>query len=76
MIDSEWGRRAENARLRDVMGALKRFVLVDVLGTDRTSSDDSGAFAGVGGMTLKSGGCGGSRGFLSGECKSSLGGDS
>ena len=76
MIDSEWGRRAENARLRDVMGALKWPFLVGVLGADRTSSGDDRAFAGVGGMILKSGGCGGSRGFLSGEFESSLGGDS
>lgn len=71
MIDSERGRRAEKARLMEVMGALKRFVRVGVFGGERVIE----ALAGVGGMTLKSGGWGGSRGFLSGD-RSSLGGDS
>jgi len=70
-IESDRGRRADKARLMDVMGALKRFVRVGVLGGERVTE----AFAGVGGMILKSGGCGGSRGFLSGD-SSSLGGDS
>lgn len=70
--DSERGRWAEKARLRDEMGALRRFDRVGVLGGERLFSGVAGA--GVGGMTLKSGGWGGSRGFCSGESMTSLGG--
>lgn len=59
--DSEY-RRADMARLSEVKGALKRFCLLSLLWFQTVSLEDE-KLAGVGGMSLNSGGCGGSRGF-------------
>lgn len=72
--DCDRGRRAENVRLRLDTGALKRLFLAGIPVVVLDFSGDGGPFAGVGAIILKSGGCGGSRGFWSGEIRVSLGG--